>query len=136
MRKPKSFSPRMVLGAIFCAVVFVILATIAARTGRTLCIGQHSTGECGFVSYVSAYWANVGTFIEANEGPIEACGTLFVAIFTFTLWTATEKLGVLAKEQGEAMERSISEAAKATLATNAIATATKDNAALMQGHPT
>lgn len=72
-------------------------------------------------------------FLERNETAIEACATLFVAIFTFTLWIATQRLGELALEQGEAMDKSIAEAARATEATASIAKATTDNAALMQG---
>ncbi|MGN6383746.1 MAG: hypothetical protein ACTHMK_14175 [Dyella sp.] len=74
----------------------------------------------------------VGKFIEDNEAVIETISTLAVAIFTFTLWTATRKLGELALDQGEAMERSISEAAKATQATAQIAAVAKENATLMQ----
>lgn len=84
------------------------------------------------VAILIIYWATIGKFIEDNEVVIEAISALAVAIFTFTLWTATKKLGELALEQSNAMERSISEAAKATEATAQIATATKENAMLMQ----
>jgi hypothetical protein len=84
------------------------------------------------LNFVAAYWGAIGDFLEKNEGAIEACGTIFVAIFTFTLWAATQELGDLALDQGEAMDRSITEATKATQATNSIATVTRENAALMQ----
>jgi hypothetical protein len=76
------------------------------------------------------FFPSIGQFVELHDGVIEACGTIFVAIFTCTLWVATQKLGDLAREQGDAMERSIEQATKATEATASIATVSRESAEL------
>jgi hypothetical protein len=123
---------RTFVGVVFAAFVVAILFAIAWQTNGQLGPLSATTWQ-SIATFTIAYWQNLGEFIERNEGAIEAVGTLFVAFFTFTLWASTERLGIMAAEQGEAMEKSIKEAANATEATNAIAKATRDNAALMEG---
>lgn len=130
MQNRKNGSVRLGVIFIFGAVVAIVLVSLAVRTIDENC--GTPAAACTTWTFLSSYWKGIGRFLEENEGAIEACGTISVAIFTFTLWTATQKLGELALDQGDAMERSISEAAKATLATASIATVTRENAALMQ----
>jgi hypothetical protein len=130
MRKPLGTSVRLGLVLLFTAVVLIVLVSVAIHTVGKNC-GTTAVG-CTAWTFLGSYWENIGKFLKENEAAIEACGTLAVAIFTFTLWTATQKLGELALDQGDAMERSISEAVRATQATANIATVTRENAALMQ----
>ncbi|MBD8878956.1 hypothetical protein IHE49_00515 [Rhodanobacter sp. 7MK24] len=130
MQKRQGASARIVLIGVFGAVVAIVLLSLAVRTVGEYC--SASPSGCTIWTFFAAYWETIGDFLEKNEGAIEACGTIFVAIFTFTLWAATQKLGDLALEQGEAMDRSITEATRATQATNSIATVTRENAELMQ----
>lgn len=130
MRKRHGASIRLGLILLFTIVVIIIFVSLAIHTVGRNC-GTPAAG-CTTWTFLASYWESIGKFLKDNEAAIEASGTLAVAIFTFTLWTATQKLGELALDQGDAMERSISEAAKATQATASIATVTRENAALMQ----
>jgi hypothetical protein len=66
--------------------------------------------------------------LQQGSEAIIALGTLALAIFTFTLWRATDRLLTSAKEDGARMERSITEAAKAASAMEGVATAMENNA--------
>lgn len=127
----RKFALRITMLCILVAAAVLLLLNVTVRT-----IGQ-SCGEiqdqCHVASIFVAYTNNLGSVIVEHEAAIEAFATIFVAVFTFTLWSSTEQLANMAAEQGKAMESSIAEAAKATEATNAIAKATRDNALLMEG---
>jgi hypothetical protein len=127
--KKRSLS-RLILGFAFAVIALTFLLTVAAQTYGQVCGGV--LHQCGVASFLMSYSSNVGSFFVTHESAVEAFGTLCVAVFTFTLWSSTEQLAAMAAGQGDAMERSIKEAAKAA-ATNAIADATKANASLMEG---
>ena len=72
-------------------------------------------------------WQAFEILKESSEAII-ALGTIALAIFTATLWRATDRLLASAKEDGERMERSIAEAAKAATAMEGVAASTATNA--------
>jgi hypothetical protein len=51
--------------------------------------------------------------VEANDKFVVAVSTMFIAIFTFTLWWSTKRLGYFAARQAEETEESLHIARKA-----------------------
>ena len=115
--------PRDSLSAIF--VVFVVTAfvkfSIEAYDQTCGAKDSHVSSNCSMYDGTAAFFRVIGEFIEGHDKVLETIGTLFVAFFTFTLWRSTDKLGDMAQEQGEAMEKSIAESARAATAMEVIA---------------
>ena len=73
-----------------------------------------------------------GAFLEAHNGAISATASLIIAVFTCTLWWATTGMLQASADQSAAMERSISEAARAASAMEAVAGHFADNVAAVK----
>jgi hypothetical protein len=62
-----------------------------------------------------------GAFIEAHNGAISALASIVIALFTVTLWRATQGMLDATSGQSDAMDKSIKEAARAATAMDRVA---------------
>jgi hypothetical protein len=117
--------PRYTLGSVVFVCFFALLAKFCFESYGDACTVGTS---CSLYGIALAFVRAVGHFVEYHDRAIETLSTFFVACFTYTLWRATEKLGVMAVEQGNAMERSITESSRAADNMEAIATSVEVSA--------
>jgi hypothetical protein len=68
-----------------------------------------------------------GAFIEAHNGAISALASIVIALFTVTLWRATQGMLDATSGQSVAMEKSIAESARAANAMEQVAVHFADN---------
>jgi hypothetical protein len=77
------------------------------------------------VSDFLLFWGDrkrcLGPFIEINEHVLTAASTVFIALFTFTLWYSTHRLWLASRDQSEDTKTAIAESARSANAMEGVA---------------
>jgi hypothetical protein len=114
----------------FLLVIFVVYPTLVvivllAMQSWTDC--HYSKDGCTFVLVGTTFVLKSAEYLDAHGEAITSLATLWLALFTFTLWRATNRLTLLAEDQGKAMSASIAESARAAAAMERVADGTQAN---------
>jgi hypothetical protein len=115
--------PRYTFGAAILLTFVAIFAKFSVEAYEQACDanqGGYSYG-CSLYGVTLTFARVLEHFVETYDRAIETISTFLVAVFTYTLWRSTDKLGDMSVEQGAAMEKSIRESARAATAIEAIA---------------
>lgn len=128
--EPSSTAPSLRWVLIVVLTLTLALVLYALHMGwipasDQICEQGHYPGEETCTAHDPAFVALRNGFKILQEGSeaLIALGTIALAIFTYTLWRATDRLLTSAREEGERMERSIAEAGKAAVAMQGVAAA-------------
>lgn len=129
----RSHKLRYLPPVIACGIVILCFYVIMRSTGFRQCvcneIGQAANRNDYYKQASRIIITCFGVFLEANQGAVAALSGLLVALFTGTLWWATKRLQDASVQQGDDMQRSIAEAARAALAMENVANHFADNVA-------
>jgi hypothetical protein len=71
----------------------------------------------------------IGDFLDRHNGAISAISTVFVALFTYTLWRATTRLWQSSQRHARHLEESIAEAGRSATAMEHVSVTLADTAA-------